>query len=76
VEAKQLAAQASSGDPAVGLAAVAALRRLLVDLERAQVDSARDHGWSWEDIARALGVSKQSVHEKHSARRKAFGKED
>lgn len=76
MEAKALAAKVSSRDPEVGLAAVAALRRLLVDVERVQVDNARDRGWSWEDIARALGVSRQSVHEKHSPRRKAQGKED
>jgi hypothetical protein len=74
--AKKLAAQVSSKDPDVGLRAVAALRQLLTQLERLQVDNARDNGWSWEDIARALGVSKQSVHEKHSPRRRAMGKED
>jgi hypothetical protein len=74
-EASALAAQVASKDPAVGLVAVAALRRLLTQVEILQVDNARDAGWSWEDIARALGVSKQSVHEKHSSRRKALGKE-
>jgi hypothetical protein len=39
------------------------------------VDSARSAGWSWADIARVLRVSKQSVHEKHAARRKAQGQE-
>jgi len=66
----------SSKDPAVGLRAVAALRSLLTRIEQLQVDNARDVGWSWEDIARTLGVSKQSVHEKHSQRRKHQGKED
>ncbi|HYD10047.1 MAG TPA: hypothetical protein VEA78_08085 [Acidimicrobiales bacterium] len=74
--AKELAAQVSSKDPEVGLAAVAALRRLLTDVERLQVDNARDRGWSWEDIAQVLGVTRQSVHEKHRNRRKAQGKED
>ena len=73
--APELAAQVSSKDPEVGLRAVAALRQLLTQIERLQVDNARDLGWSWEDIARALGVSKQSVHEKHGSRRKAAGKE-
>ena len=73
--APDLAAQISSKDPEVGLQAVAALRRLLASIETLQVDNARDQGWSWEDIARALGVSKQSVHEKHAPRRKATGKE-
>ena len=74
--ATKLAAQVSSKDPEVGLRAVAALRSLLTRIEQLQVDRARDVGWSWEEIARTLGVSKQSVHEKHAARRKAQGKED
>ena len=55
-------------DPAVGLAAVAALRRLLEQLEDLQVSSAREQGWSWADIAGALGVTKQTVHRKHARR--------
>ena len=69
-EATDLAAKVSSKDPEVGLRSVAALRNLLGTIERLQVDNARDLGWSWEDIATALGVSKQSVHEKHGPRRK------
>lgn len=71
----ELANQVSNKDPAVGLPAVVALRRLLEELERLHVDNARDHGWSWQDIATALQVSRQSVHEKHSGRRKAQGLE-
>lgn len=58
----------SSRDPAVGLRAVAALRRLVEQLEALQVASARDLGWSWSDIAMAIGVSKQAVHKKHAGR--------
>jgi DNA-directed RNA polymerase specialized sigma24 family protein len=65
-EATKLAGEASSKDPAVGLAAVAALRRLLERLEALQVENARAQGWSWQEIARALGVSKQAVHKKHA----------
>ena len=68
-EATQLAAAASSRDPRVGLAAVAALRRLLESLEALQVDNARDQGWSWQEIAGALGVSRQAVHKKHAGGR-------
>ena len=74
--ATELASQIASKDPEVGLRAVSALRRLLVHVERLQGDNARELGWSWEEIARALGVSKQSVHEKHGPRRKAGGKEE
>jgi hypothetical protein len=75
VDAPKLAGRLASKDPAVGLQAVAALRALLEQIERLQVDNAREYGWSWADIARQLGVTRQSVHEKHSGRRKALGKE-
>jgi hypothetical protein len=52
-----------------------ALRNLLEQVERLQVDNARSLGWSWQDVARVLRVTKQSVHEKHAARRKAMGLE-
>ena len=64
-QATSLAAEASSRDPAVGLAAVASLRVLLESLEEIQVENARKLGWSWEEIGGALGVSKQAVHRKH-----------
>ena len=64
-EATQLAADAGSRDPVVGLRAVAALRRLLESLEHLQVANARDLGWSWQQIAESLGVSRQAVHKKH-----------
>ena len=68
----KLATDTSSKDPAVGLRAVVALRKLLERLEAIQVRNARDQGWSWQDIAHALGTSRQAVHKKHSARR--FGR--
>ena len=71
-----LAAQVTDKDPAVGLRAVLELRRLLEELERLHVDNARTQGWSWQNIANALQVSRQSVHEKHAARRRATGLEN
>lgn len=65
-EATKLAGAAGSKDPAVGLRAVAALRTLLESLEALQVANARDAGWSWEQIAGVLGVTKQAVHKKHA----------
>jgi hypothetical protein len=56
-------------DPKVGLRAVAVLRRLIEQLEALQVDNARANGWSWQEIAEVLGVTKQTVHRKHSRRR-------
>jgi hypothetical protein len=71
VEMTELATAAGSQDPAEGLRAVLALRRLLEAVEAVQVDNARARGWSWQDIARALGVSRQAVHKKHAGRRES-----
>ncbi|MEU2558173.1 hypothetical protein ABZ626_02320 [Streptomyces longispororuber] len=71
-----LAGLVTDKDPAVGLQAVVALRRLLEELERLHVDNARRQGWSWQAIATSLNVSRQSVHEKHAGRRKAMGMEE
>jgi hypothetical protein len=68
-EATELAAAASGTDARVGLRAVRALRRLADTLEVLQVDNARRQGWSWQEIADELEVSKQAVHKKHGARR-------
>ncbi|BCJ75615.1 hypothetical protein CS0771_51590 [Catellatospora sp. IY07-71] len=67
-DATKLAAAAGSTDPGTGLRAVLALRRLLETLEVLQVGNARRAGWSWQDIADALEVSRQAVHKKHAAR--------
>jgi DNA invertase Pin-like site-specific DNA recombinase len=56
---------ASDVDPATGLRAVAALRRMTDDLERHQVQRARETGWSWQQIGDALGISRQAVHKKY-----------
>jgi FixJ family two-component response regulator len=58
-------------DPAEGLAAVVALRRLADRLEAGQVERAVVEGWSWTQIAASLGVSRQAVHKKHAKRIKA-----
>jgi hypothetical protein len=63
-----IAEGAASTDPDVGLRAVAALRALAERLEILQVDNARKLGWSWQEIAARLGVTKQTVHRKHGKR--------
>jgi hypothetical protein len=73
-EATRLAASASGTDPRVGLAAVAALRVLLESLEGIQVESARRQGWSWQEIAAVLGVSRQAAHKKHGRHDPARGR--
>lgn len=67
--AASLAEQVSSADPATGLRAVAALRRLLAQLEEIHVRNARGEGWTWQEIADAIGVSRQAVHKKYAASR-------
>ena len=56
----------SPNDPAVGLRASLALHRLAERVEANQVASAREKGWSWQQIGDALGVTRQSVHAKYS----------
>jgi hypothetical protein len=63
-----IAEGAASNDPDIGLRAIAALRALTERLEILQVQSARELGWSWQDIAQRLGVSKQTVHRKYGRR--------
>ncbi|MFF0545688.1 helix-turn-helix domain-containing protein [Nocardia thailandica] len=65
-DATNLADSAGDPDPAIGLRAVLALRKLADRLENIQVANARAKGWSWQAIAEALEVSKQAVHQKHN----------
>lgn len=57
-----------SADPTDQLAAVVALRRLADRLEDAAVEEAMRAGFSWPQVAEALGVSRQAVHKKHAKR--------
>ena len=68
VSNQELLDSSASRDPATGLRAVAALRRLVERLEELQVQNAREQGWSWSDIASQLGVSKQAMHKKYAGR--------
>lgn len=68
-EATDLATAAGASDPAVGLRAVWALRKLVEKLEALQVHNARKQGWSWQRIADELHVSRQAVHKKHAGGR-------
>ena len=55
-------------DTEVALAAVVAMRRAADRLELAAVQCAIDKGWTWVDIADALGVTKQAVHKRYARR--------
>ena len=57
--------EAAADDPAQGLRAVLALRRLAERLEAERVAVARRQGWTWQEIGDALGVTRQSVHAKY-----------
>jgi pyrroloquinoline quinone (PQQ) biosynthesis protein C len=61
----ELSSAIPSGDPAKALRAVLALRRLAERLEAHQVAVARAHGWSWQQIGDALGMTRQSIHAKY-----------
>ena len=64
-QASESAADVSSSDPAIGLRGVASLRALAEATEELHVRRARELGWSWQQIATLLGVSKQAVHQKY-----------
>lgn len=66
MEPGEVVAQTASEDPEVGLRGVASLHALLEAVEELQVRRARELGWSWQQIAALLGVSKQAVHQKYS----------
>ncbi|MGO2066999.1 hypothetical protein [Glutamicibacter arilaitensis] len=65
---KVTAIAADTGNPKAGLRAVASLRALADTLELRQVEAALRAGMSWQDIADALGVTRQAAHKKHSKR--------
>lgn len=65
VEPTEVVTLTASDDPEVGLRAVASLRALLEAVEQLQVNRARSLGWSWQQIAALLGISKQAAHQKY-----------
>ena len=66
MDIETLSAHLSSDDPAIGLRASLALHRLAERVEANNVASARQKGWSWQQIGDALGVTRQSVHTKYN----------
>jgi hypothetical protein len=65
VDIEKLSMNLSSDDPEIGLRASLALHRLAERVEANHVTSAREKGWSWQQIGDALGVTRQSVHTKY-----------
>jgi len=69
MESSQVAGVAAdTRDPRAGLRAIASLRSLTERLELAQVEAGLRSGMSWQEIADALGVSRQAVHKKYAKR--------
>ncbi len=68
-----LAMLPSPNDPDAALGTVVALRRLADRLETTAVDAALDQGWTWQQIAQSLGITRQAAHKKH--RRSKSGKQ-
>lgn len=69
MSSEDLFGKLQNADPATGLRAAVALRRLAERVEATHVEAARASGWSWEQIADALGVSRQSAHMKHGKKK-------
>jgi hypothetical protein len=61
--------------PAKGFAAAVSLRRLADRLEARALEQALADGWTWADVAGALGVTRQAAHKRLAgrARRAAAG---
>jgi predicted transcriptional regulator len=55
-------------DPGEALRAAAQLRTQLEDLVLDRVEQAVEEGWSWSEIAAALGISKQAAHKRYAER--------
>jgi hypothetical protein len=64
----ELTALPDPNDPTNALAAVVALRRSASRLEIAAVQAAIEQGWSWVEVAQALGVTRQAVHKRYAHR--------
>lgn len=73
---QELVEVAAGPDPGGGLQAVRALRELADRLETLQVRNAREQGWSWQDIAGSIGISRQAVHKKYARGNRSFRKEN
>lgn len=66
--AVRLVGLAADEDPELGMLGVLGLRQVARVCEEHQVGQARAAGWTWAQIATALEVSPQAVHQRHAAR--------
>lgn len=63
-----LVASLRADEPLRALASIATARATLEAETEIQVRRARHQGCSWEDIAAALGVSRQAAHKRYAGR--------
>ncbi len=62
--------------PARSLRAIATLRQRLEELEEFHVEHVIELGWSWGQVAAALGISRQAAHKRYAGRlKRGFGTE-
>jgi hypothetical protein len=64
----RLVGLAADEDPELGLLGVVGLRQVAQVCEEHQVRQARAEGWTWAQIATALEVTPQAVHQRHAPR--------
>jgi len=53
-------------EPDLAFAVAISLRKEADKIERQAVKNALKEGWSWSQIAQALGISKQAAHKRHA----------
>ena len=63
----RLVGLAADEDPELGFLGVVSLRDVAQACEEHQIRQARAAGWTWAQIAAALGVSPQAVHQRYGA---------
>ncbi len=59
--------------PVPALRAIAAIRQRLDEIEPEAIEQARANGCTWEDLAEALGVTRQAIHQRHRNRLRTGG---
>jgi hypothetical protein len=68
IGAVRLVGLAADEDPELGLLGVLGLRQVAQVCEEHQVRQAREAGWTLAQIATALKISPQAVHQRHASR--------
>ena len=64
--------------PVAALQALAQIRHRLDEIEPKAIEKAREQGFTWEDLAEVMGVSRQAVYQKyrhHLARSRRTGRD-